>query len=103
MIRELHVYGNMNPVDKHIAKTQHRGFGKRLIKVAETIAKINNYDQIAVISGIGVRNYYRKLGYYYNNTYMVKSLNTNHIVSLNSILQFLGLAILVILLIFLLF
>jgi len=103
MIRELHVYGNMNPVDKHIAKTQHRGFGKRLIKVAETIAKINNYDQIAVISGIGVRNYYRKLGYYYNNTYMVKSLNTNHIVSLNPILQFLGLAILVILLIFLLF
>lgn len=74
MIRELHVYGNMNPVDKHLAKTQHRGFGKRLVKAAEKIAKANKYDYIAVISGVGARRYYRKLGYYYNNTYMVKTL-----------------------------
>jgi elongator complex protein 3 len=39
---------------------------------AEDIVKENNYENIAVISGIGVRGYYRKLGYRLKNTYMVK-------------------------------
>jgi len=65
LVRELHVYGNVNPVHQNIDKTQtqHLGFGKKLLKKAEWIALSYSYDRIAVISGVGVRNYYRKLGY----------------------------------------
>ena len=65
MIRELHVYGNMNPVDMDNTKatTQHRGFGKKLVAKAEEIARNNGYEKIAVISGVGVRKYYEKRGY----------------------------------------
>jgi elongator complex protein 3 len=49
--------------------------GKKLIKEAEKIAKKEfGLKKIAVISGIGVRNYYKKLGYSLENTYMVKKL-----------------------------
>ena len=44
------------------------------MKTAEDIAYNNGYLKIVVISGIGVRNYYRKLGYTEENTYMVKNL-----------------------------
>eukprot|EP00734_Pompholyxophrys_sp_LG126_P000087 Pompholyxophrys_sp_v1_NODE_5_length_12280_cov_3.373988.p1 type:complete len:692 gc:universal NODE_5_length_12280_cov_3.373988:10149-8074(-) len=68
LIRELHVYGTVVPVSKGSGveateKTQHSGFGKRLIKKAEEISVSLGYSRIAVISGVGVRNYYRKLGY----------------------------------------
>lgn len=75
MVRELHVYGNMTPVDQnHVNGTsaQHRGFGKMLMKKAEEIALENGYNKIAVISGVGVRKYYEKLGYKLNNNYMIK-------------------------------
>lgn len=41
---------------------------------AEKIAKENNFEKIAVISGVGARGYYRKLGYRLKDSYMVKSL-----------------------------
>ena len=76
LIRELHVYGNMVSLfkfgNKKKSKTQHSGFGKRLMKKAEEIAFSQGYKKIVVISGIGVKNYYRKLGYYSEGTYMVK-------------------------------
>jgi histone acetyltransferase (RNA polymerase elongator complex component) len=53
---------------------QHTGFGKRLMKIAENIAKKYNLKKIAVISGIGARPYYRKLGYKLHGTYMVKTI-----------------------------
>jgi len=53
-------------------KVQHAGLGKKLMIEAEKIAKQNNYKTIAVISGIGVRNYYYQLGYKLKNTYMIK-------------------------------
>ena len=34
-----------------------------MIARAEEIAKLNGYTKIAVIAGVGVREYYRKLGY----------------------------------------
>ncbi len=74
LIRELHVYGRAVPVGKSGNAFQHRGFGERLLKQAEEIAR-EKYDRIAVISGVGVRNYYRKLGYHKEFEYMVKSLN----------------------------
>jgi elongator complex protein 3 len=74
IIRELHVYGQLVPVGKVDKKTQHQGLGKELMKKAESIAKDNNHKKIAVISGVGVRGYYRKLNYHLKNTYMIKFL-----------------------------
>lgn len=73
MIRELHVYGQLVPMGGH-RKIQHAGLGKRLMSEAEKIARQNGFKKMAVISGVGVRGYYRKLGYKLKNSYMVKSL-----------------------------
>ena len=43
--------------------SQHKGYGKKLLQKAEEIAFNNGYKKIAVIAGVGVRNYYRKQGY----------------------------------------
>lgn len=72
LIRELHVYGKATPLGK-IENFQHRGFGERLLKTAEEIAK-EKFDKIAVISGVGVREYYRRLGYRKSFEFMVKRL-----------------------------
>jgi hypothetical protein len=76
-VRELHVLGNHHNVGS-IADdntSQHRGFGKRLIAKAEAIAKENRFKKIAIISGVGVRDYYRKQGYYLENSFMMKVLD----------------------------
>jgi len=73
IIRELHVYGQMTVVgDKIKSNIQHNGLGKKLMFKAEEIVRQNNYKKIAVIAGVGVREYYRKLGYRLKDTYMVK-------------------------------
>ncbi len=74
LIRELHVYGELTPVGSLTKKIQHSGLGKSLVKKAEEIAIKNGAKNIAVISGVGVRSYYKKLGYRLKNTYMVKKL-----------------------------
>ncbi len=78
IIRELHVYGELVPIGQHKAKSaQHFGLGKRLMLEAEKIAKKeSSIKRIAVISGVGVREYYRKLGYRLRDTYMLKSLTS---------------------------
>ncbi len=73
MIRELHVYGELMPVGKN-QKIQHVGLGKKLLQMAEAIAKKNNYAKMAAIAGVGVRGYYRKMGFRLNRTYMLKSI-----------------------------
>lgn len=73
IIRELHVYGELVPIGSEI-KVQHRGLGKILMAKAEELAKEAGADKIAVISGIGVRGYYRKLGYRLYNSYLVKKI-----------------------------
>jgi elongator complex protein 3 len=81
LIRELHVYSTLTPVnntrDKYLEEDsiQHKGFGKRLLKRAEEIASYHNYKKIAVISGVGVREYYRKQGYVLETTYMKKEMS----------------------------
>ncbi|MDP2944423.1 MAG: tRNA uridine(34) 5-carboxymethylaminomethyl modification radical SAM/GNAT enzyme Elp3 [bacterium] len=74
IIRELHVYGVLVSVggDK---KVQHSGLGKKLMQEAEKIAAGAKVAKIAVISGVGVRGYYKKLGYKEKDTYMVKGLD----------------------------
>jgi len=76
LTRELHVYGELvGHTNKSKNKVQHRGLGMKLMKHAEKIAKKEGYKKMAVISGIGVRQYYRKkLGYHLQGTYMVKNI-----------------------------
>lgn len=75
LIRELHIYSNMSLVgESNELSAQHKGYGKLLVAEAEKIAKHNNIPKIAVISGTGVRGYYRKLGYDLVDTYMIKEL-----------------------------
>ncbi|HKM40282.1 MAG TPA: GNAT family N-acetyltransferase, partial [Patescibacteria group bacterium] len=73
IIRELHVYGQLVPVGGK-TKVQHRGLGKKLVAQAEKIAKKKGAQKIAIISGVGVRNYYRNLGYRLKDTYMIKNI-----------------------------
>jgi len=75
IIRELHTYGKtVQHEQKDSTHTQHKGLGKQLMARSEEIAKESGYKKIAVISSIGTRDYYRKLGYERNGLYMVKSL-----------------------------
>lgn len=75
-IRELHTYGNMIKIGKYSdTGSQHKGLGKALMKEAERIAREHGFKKIAVISGVGVRGYYRKLGYKKSGTYMIKKLD----------------------------
>lgn len=73
IIRELHVYGEAEQIGKS-GKLQHKGYGKLLLKKAEEIAKQNKKDKIIIISGIGVREYYKKLLYKKEGPYMVKKI-----------------------------
>ncbi|CAH8611142.1 unnamed protein product [Schistosoma rodhaini] len=76
IVRELHVYGSAVPVAaRDPTKFQHQGFGTLLMEEAERIAKYEHGSlKIAVISGVGTRNYYRKLGYKLEGPYMIKFL-----------------------------
>lgn len=73
IIRELHVYGELVSVGSK-KKVQHSGLGTKLMAAAEKLAKASELDKIAVISGVGVRSYYKKFGYKFRNTYMEKYL-----------------------------
>lgn len=76
IVRELHVYGTAVPVHGRDAdKLQHQGYGTLLMEEAEMIAiREHRSTKIAVISGVGTRHYYRKLGYELEGPYMVKYL-----------------------------
>jgi len=82
MIRELHVYGEhtgvnygVNSDSTNTHHTQHRGLGKKLLAKAEEIASLNGYENISVISGVGVKEYYRKRGYSDYHTFMTKTID----------------------------
>lgn len=77
LIRELHVYGKMQPVnigDSKENSSQHAGFGTKLLIEAEKIVKEYNISKLAVISGVGVREYYRKRGYMDYKYYLIKNI-----------------------------
>jgi len=75
IIREVHTYGELVPISEMKIAPQHRGLGKKLIKEAEKIAKKKfGLNKIVIISAVGVRDYFRKLGYFLKNTYMVRNL-----------------------------
>jgi len=76
IVRELHVYGTAVPVHgRDPTKFQHQGFGTLLMEEAERIAREEHGSaKIAVISGVGTRDYYRRLGYELDGPYMSKLL-----------------------------
>jgi len=82
LVRELHVYGSEigvgeagdgsgGPADDGVGRHQHRGHGRRLLGEAERLARDAGYEKLAVLSGIGVRRYYReKLDYVQDGPYV---------------------------------
>lgn len=76
LVRELHVYGAQQEINSEDASssTQHKGLGSKLLKYAEELAWNKGYRHISVVSGIGVKPYYRKKGYSNYNTYMTRKL-----------------------------
>ena len=76
LIRELHVYGQSVGIGKDGTGSQHRGYGMKLMKIAEGIAASNGYTKVAVIAGVGTREYYKnKCGYSLEGTYMIKNIS----------------------------
>jgi len=76
LIREVHVYGISTSVGTYNNKSsQHKGIGQKLINIAEEIVKSNNLNKVAVIAGIGARDYYKnKCDYQLEKYYMIKKI-----------------------------
>ncbi len=75
LIRELHTYGSLVPISSSDENaSQHRGLGKSLLAEAEQIAQKSGFKKMAIISGVGVRDYYKKQGYELEGTYMLKKI-----------------------------
>ncbi|MFA5347475.1 MAG: tRNA uridine(34) 5-carboxymethylaminomethyl modification radical SAM/GNAT enzyme Elp3 [Methanoregula sp.] len=76
LMRELHVYGSLVPLGRDAESTewQHRNFGKVLIARAEEIASDAGFTSLGIMSGIGVRPYYRRHGYERKGPYMIREL-----------------------------
>lgn len=76
IVRELHVYGAEAQVGRG-GKVQHKGLGLQLLREAELIAKEKyGKKKMVIISGVGVRAYYARLGYDRDGPYMSKTLRT---------------------------
>lgn len=75
IIRELHTYGRTLALSQKTKNAQqHKSLGRKMMEEAERIIKTEtNYKKMAVIAGIGVREYYKKLGYSLKETYMIKN------------------------------
>jgi elongator complex protein 3 len=75
LIREVHVYGQSLPVGAEKAgAAQHAGLGTRLLEKAETVAKTNGFQRMAVISAVGTRGYYLERGFERGDLYLTKNL-----------------------------
>ena len=75
VVRELHVCGQMVAFDEvPDGRWQHGGFGERLLSRCEEVAEDQGYRSIRVTSGVGARDYYRRLGYRRSADYMAKAL-----------------------------
>eukprot|EP00051_Salpingoeca_urceolata_P005217 m.71303 g.71303 ORF g.71303 m.71303 type:complete len:806 (+) comp14156_c0_seq2:172-2589(+) len=108
LVRELHVYGSLRmvaggaepttptagddaaavaaeqrkqglTVPEHLqSQAQHTGVGKFLMATAERLSCLYGFNKVAVISGVGVRDYYTRLGYILDERegeYMIKDIS----------------------------
>ena len=74
IIREVHVYNIATPVGG-VGITQHRGLGTQLVREAEKITLSYGLTKMAVISGEGVKEFYKnKCGFVEGEYYLVKDL-----------------------------
>lgn len=73
-IRELKVFGKVASIGEQGEDWQHRGFGRELVEAAEDKATMLGAKRMRVTSGVGVRDYYRQMGYVLESPYMVKDL-----------------------------
>jgi elongator complex protein 3 len=64
LIREVHVYGAAVGIGKKDEqKSQHTGLGTQLIERAKSLSRREAFTNLAVISSVGTREYYRRLGF----------------------------------------
>jgi ELP3 family radical SAM enzyme/protein acetyltransferase len=90
LIRELHIYGQVKKVhekklDSDLFNTaQHMGFGTLLVNKAIEISRENGYNKIAVISGVGVKNYYRKFGFEDEQYFMTLDITHKQVIQQNN-------------------
>jgi len=75
MVRELHVYGLALGIGQARAgHAQHSGLGTRLLQRAAQLARAAGYADLAVISAVGTRAYYRQRGFTDGELYQVRDL-----------------------------
>ena len=74
MIREVHVYGRVAALQEGGQNAQHLGLGRSLVQKACEIAYERGYGAINVISAVGTREYYRRLGFADHGLYLQKTL-----------------------------
>lgn len=74
MIREVHIYGVATHLGEDGSSAQHSGLGRRLIERACDIARDAGYERINVISAVGTRAYYRRLGFVECGLYQQREL-----------------------------
>lgn len=75
LVRELHVFGQSLAIgEKKEEAVQHGGLGKQLMAKAEEIALNSGFKKVAVIAGVGAREYYRKMGYKLKQSYIFKEI-----------------------------
>jgi len=77
IVRELHIYGPMLNVGcrQEDRSYQHGGYGSQLMQEAERIVSEEYAGlKLFVISAVGTREYYKKLGYQIDGPYMSKVL-----------------------------
>ena len=75
VVREVHVYGAVAAVGEDGGtKPQHLGIGTKLLEHATELAREHGFKKLAVISGIGTKEYYRKRGFTDGELYQFKQL-----------------------------
>jgi len=79
LVRELHVYGEAVGIGDEAGEVgrelQHRGFGEKLLAEAEKVARDEfGKKKLLVMAGVGVKEYYRKLGYRDDGAYVSKKI-----------------------------
>ena len=74
MIREVHVYGQVANLHRADGSAQHLGLGKQLVERACAIAREAGFTRINVISSVGTRGYYRKLGFVDGTLYQTRDI-----------------------------
>ena len=76
IVRELHVFGKSIKIGEHEENSiQHSGLGRKLMGEAEKISREDfDAEKLLVISAVGTREYYKKLGYTLDGPYMSRQL-----------------------------